>query len=478
MKRDFIALAMVLLVIMVPMSSGYENVLKTYSSIFSKFFSIVTGKVVGDSRPGDSSWPSTGPGSQQECDLDSDSYLSNSQICHGNDCNDNNANVNPGATEVCDNLDNNCNGQTDEGVINTCSSPGIIPGQACTIWMQCGTCPYNPSESGNALCDDEIDNDCDSAIDCADPGCDASDVCGGSNCQDSDSDGYFNLPDCGTQVDCNDNDGTIHPNAIDLPCDGIDQNCNGQDNCGEGGTTPGTSNQPPGQCIDPDNDGVTNCSNPPDCNNNDPAIKPGLSETCNDAKDNDCDGSIDEGCTNLCANSPDDDGDNYNACQDCNDDDASVHPGRDESCTNGVDDDCDNTINEGCVYCGNNDCQSPSETCSSCPQDCGACPSIGGTQARVVDRGLGEETSIEVAERLNGIQINLGIIEKTLGEQAEIREDPTLKDISLIAANTKKRVEEIKIKLADGGEDVTREYVLVNIKQIGDVTDTLFRLIS
>jgi hypothetical protein len=35
------------------------------------------------------------------------------------DCNDNSVAINPAATEVCDGVDNNCNGQIDEGVLNT-----------------------------------------------------------------------------------------------------------------------------------------------------------------------------------------------------------------------------------------------------------------------------------------------------------------------------------------------------------------------
>ncbi|MCH2111181.1 MAG: putative metal-binding motif-containing protein, partial [Polyangiaceae bacterium] len=89
----------------------------------------------------DDSDPFTFPGSVEVCDTenrdedcdpstigskddDSDGYISslccNTQndgdlLC-GEDCDDNRTNVNPTATEACDFLDNNCDGETDEGV--------------------------------------------------------------------------------------------------------------------------------------------------------------------------------------------------------------------------------------------------------------------------------------------------------------------------------------------------------------------------
>jgi len=62
-------------------------------------------------------------------DVDGDNYDNGSAtVCYGaaipagykattlgSDCNDNNANIHPGAVEICDGLDNNCNGNIDEG---------------------------------------------------------------------------------------------------------------------------------------------------------------------------------------------------------------------------------------------------------------------------------------------------------------------------------------------------------------------------
>ena len=52
--------------------------------------------------------------SSDPCDQDEDGYSSTAYPCGGNDCDDGNYYVNPGAEEVCtDNVDNDCDGDTD-----------------------------------------------------------------------------------------------------------------------------------------------------------------------------------------------------------------------------------------------------------------------------------------------------------------------------------------------------------------------------
>ncbi len=51
---------------------------------------------------------------EEVSDLDGDGFTE-----EAGDCDDNNAAINANAVEICDGLDNNCNGEIDEGVTNT-----------------------------------------------------------------------------------------------------------------------------------------------------------------------------------------------------------------------------------------------------------------------------------------------------------------------------------------------------------------------
>ena len=89
------------------------------------------------------------------------------------DCDDSDQNVFPGQMEICDGVDNNCDGQIDEGVKNVCGQCGAVPIEICDgvdndcdgqvdegVKNACGQCGSVPFE----VCD-AVDNDCDGQID-------------------------------------------------------------------------------------------------------------------------------------------------------------------------------------------------------------------------------------------------------------------------------------------------------------------------
>jgi hypothetical protein len=262
------------------------------------------------------------------------------------DCNDSEKAINPGAVEICNETDDNCNGLVNEGL------PLIT-------WYQ-----------------------------------------------DKDEDGYGNpfimTPCCGKPVgyvsdnsDCNDLDKMINPTVAEI-CNGKDDNCNGQIDEGvltvfyrdadeDGYGSPKDSieacEQPEGyvrdntDCNDlnkyeypdqmwfkdKDEDGYPDgspliifCLKPEedyrpfeeltdvtkDCNDNDRAVNPGVEEICCNGKDDNCDG-YQEPCLTYCIDA---DGDGYGSpndplqacsapagyveaqlCDDCDDTDPSIH---------------------------------------------------------------------------------------------------------------------------------------------------------
>ena len=118
------------------------------------------------------------------------------------------------SAEVCDSIDNDCDGSTDEGLGSTSTTCGVgACGSTGDLICQGGawvdTCaPGTPSDE---VCDGE-DNDCDGILP--------------DDETDADGDGYMICAN-----DCDDENGDIHPGAPETGNDGIDSNCNGQDNC-------------------------------------------------------------------------------------------------------------------------------------------------------------------------------------------------------------------------------------------------------
>ncbi len=217
-------------------------------------------------------------------DLDQDGFVV------AQDCDDDNPDINPVASEVCDKTDNNCDGQIDEGLV---------------------LASYFLDADGDGFGDPTV-----FVTDCVQPV------------------GYV-IP----STDCDDNNPSISPIAVDIPDNGIDENCDGSDAT---------------DFVDNDGDGVTNET---DCDDADPTVYPGGSEIC-DNKDNDCNGNVDDGLT-FTTYFADLDNDGFGdpltfveSCElsltgfitnadDCDDNNPNVNPSQVEEPYNEVDEDCD-----------------------------------------------------------------------------------------------------------------------------------------
>jgi hypothetical protein len=224
-------------------------------------------------------------------DQDGDEYAA-----YVDDCDDDDATVHPGAAELCDGIDQDCDGV-----------PSALAGG------------------------DEIDEDGDGYLACAE-------------CDDSSADRYPGAPELcdGLDTDC---DGVLDPGDLDgdgdgdlacTDCDDGDSTRTTLDEDGDGETSCATDcddADPILNTADLDADGWTPCDG--DCSDYNPAVRPGLPEVC-DGTDTDCDGV-------LPVHETDGDGDTFIACADCDDTDPAFHPGAAELC-DALDGDCDGAV--------------------------------------------------------------------------------------------------------------------------------------
>ncbi len=223
-------------------------------------------------------------------------------------------------TEECDGLDNDGDGRVDEDYPDSDSD-----GTADCIDAE--DCDGLDNDGDGEVDEDFPDTDGDGTADCMDTEeCDGLDNDGDGTVDegypDTDGDG---VADCVSEEVCdgvdNDGDGEVDEDFPDTDGDGIkdcldEEECDGLDNDGDGTADEGYP--------DTDGDGVADCIDNEEC----------------DGLDNDGDGEIDEGVDD------DADADGYSICDgDCDDEDASVHPGASES-QNEVDDDCDDFVDE------------------------------------------------------------------------------------------------------------------------------------
>jgi len=235
------------------------------------------------------------------CDDDGDGHcdatmvVAPGAVCLSGDCNDADEDINPDAQDLCDSLDNDCDGQVDEDFpLGDPCSDGQGVCQRAGTYASCApdalsaVCNADADE-GAALnlevcngvddtCDGQVDEDCD---DDADGWCDLVLTVGrGAICQAG---------------DCDDQDEDIHPNTQDI-CDGVDNNCDGQVD----------------EDCDDDADGWCDRALPfagapacqaGDCDDENASVNPGMQEVCLTAEDDNCDGDAEfllDGVTPAC----------------------------------------------------------------------------------------------------------------------------------------------------------------------------------
>lgn len=331
-------------------------------------------------------------------DADNDTFYA--QIgCGIVDCNDENNAINPNAKEICDGIDNNCNGRIDEAGADGASayypdndkdgfgdnSQELItcmpPNDYISVGGDCDDSIANVNPAAPEFCNNGLDDDCDGFVDEVDAngGC-SNAVCSEQelialqeNCTNSSSLLSGCISNSNLSANCDQavnnlltcaasnayaclTDGSISFDDA-LACVYYTQGSPCQleleqvlGNYVPGECVPG-STQACGSSVGECTQGQRICSDYATWGSCNGGIRP-TDEIC-DNKDNDCDGTID----NSCVACTDNDGDGFytslecpysNGDLDCNDANSNINPGAPEVCGDAIDNNCDGQIDETC----------------------------------------------------------------------------------------------------------------------------------
>ena len=326
----------------------------------------------------------------------------------GFDCDDYDAATHPGAEEVCDGIDNDCDHELDEGVQTTwyadsdgdgfadvdttadaCEAPsGYIAAPEDDAW-DCDDTSAEVNPDATEVCN-ELDDDCDGLVDDDDDSLDTSTA--STWFDDSDGDGFGDADVTTTtceapsgtvadDTDCDDADAEVNPDGTEA-CNEVDDDCDGLVDDDDDSLDTSTAST---WYDDSDGDGfgdadasTTTCEAPTgtvaddtDCDDGASSVNPDATEICNDV-DDDCDGLVDDDDDTLDTSTAstwydDSDGDGFGdadtstlSCDapsgtvdddsDCDDSDGEVNPDATEVCNDpssgAIDDDCDGLVDD------------------------------------------------------------------------------------------------------------------------------------
>jgi hypothetical protein len=259
--------------------------------------------------------PAFYPGAEETDCADPSDYNCDGSVAYADDdddgwaaceeCDDRDSSINPDADEVCDAVDNDCDGLTDD-------EDDSLDTATASPW-------YADAD------DDGFGDEAESIVQCAAPI------------------GY--VAEAPSGFDCDDDDPAFHPGAEETDCaDPNDYNCDGSVDY-----------------ADDDGDGWAACE---ECDDTDADVRPDAVETCN-GLDDDCDGDIDDADSSVVGTETwfiDYDGDGFGssrfemkACDatpgwvasdsDCDDTNPAINPDAIEIC-NAIDDDCDGATDD------------------------------------------------------------------------------------------------------------------------------------